>query len=96
MVQDRPGEDNIERAIREWQAFGKLLYDLNRQRCFRREPSDCARTDDRARIRFERSNRKSFTCKRVAGDAASGANVSAAPLRPCKSGETACHSLLRK
>jgi hypothetical protein len=81
MVQNGPGEDNVKRPIWERQTFGKLIDHIDRQSRFGGERPDSPGSYKGARIRFERSHRKSIACKRIACNAPSGADVER-PARP--------------
>ncbi len=75
MMQHGSRKYDIKRAFSKWQAFGEFLYYIDRQRRFRRQRADRAGADDGAGIWLQRSDRKSVARERIAGNAASGANV---------------------
>ncbi len=81
MMQHGSRKYHVKRVICKWQAFGKLLDHIDRQSRFGGERPDCPGPDKGARIRFERSHRKSFARKRIACNAPSGADVER-PARP--------------
>ena len=75
MVQHGPRKYHFKCVVGKWQAFGKFLDHFDRQSGFGGKRADRRSPDNRARIRFERSDRKSFARERIACNAPSRAYI---------------------